>query len=151
MNTSPKNQLLTALAALEQSRKPSPAASRRQFTRYDVRGDAELIAPDRNQINIEPIIVMLRDVSRGGIGFVADSPVPSDSIWRIQFQQNGYDVADMNIVVRFSKLVASDIYLCGAQICVRSGIMCLLGIDAAQMRRDESGSDSADFVGPDQV
>lgn len=151
MRTQSREQLLSALDALQAARREPEGATRRQFVRYEVRGDAELAPPDRQSMARGSSVIMLRDLSRGGVGFVSDVPLDKGSFWRVQFHQSGYDVADMNVVIRFCKPVSGDAYLCGAQICVRSGVMCLLGVDPMAMRKDELDTDPADFVAPDQA
>jgi hypothetical protein len=153
MNPSRPQSLLDELTKLENLRNPQSQAKRRQFQRYVVRGDAELVNMDRVEINEPHIHVMLRDISRCGMGFLTDSEIEVGSTWRLRLMQRRYVIADAPVVVRHRRAVNS-VYLVGAQICCDNGLLFLMGVDPVAVREGDSPtvtSASAAFLAPDDV
>ncbi len=125
-------QLLAALAKAESLRDSSgPGAGRRQYQRFVIRGEAELYPMDGNRLDKTPVPVVLRDVGRGGVGFVVQNPLPSHSNWRICFVDHGHVINHQAIVVRYAQEMSQGVFLTGAQFCAETGLLCLLGVDPA--------------------
>ncbi len=146
------------LDRLESMRQTSPeVVSQRLFNRYVVRGDAELWPITRTQINHEPIEIKLRDVARGGVGFVADRPLRQGSTWELNLLHSGLVTATQPIVVRYCQEVGQELFLVGAQFIASSGLLAAMGVDPATLRSDEvqkqsdSGDDEEQFLSPSEV
>ncbi|MCE9591080.1 MAG: hypothetical protein K8S99_11205 [Planctomycetes bacterium] len=126
--TSP-HRLLEELIRLEAIRDPKCGESKRAYSRFVVRGDAELTSVERSRLDIAPLPILLRDIGRGGLGFVSQKPLEAGSVWRVGFLQNGYVLAQQALIVRHCKMVRADLYLIGSQFCIETGLMCLLGVN----------------------
>lgn len=140
--------LLAELNRLEALRDPGRhGAHPRQFKRFVVRGEAELHPMSRSRLDRSPIEIKLRDVGRGGCGFITQQPIQAGSNWRIAFLQHGYVIGEQAIVVRHCRPVSEGLYLVGAQFVMDTGLMCTLGIDPGAIH-DEDTVD-ATLAGPD--
>jgi hypothetical protein len=155
MSTMPRDSILKQLDRLEELRDPnSPAAKQRLFHRYVARGDAELRPMSRSQIDHKPVTVKVRDVSRGGIGFLAEQPLPENSTWELVMLENSYATASQPIVIRHCQPVADQLYLVGGQFIAATALMISLGIAPSRLRDDESRGASSDidsFLPPSEV
>ena len=129
MVRSDPNELLEELTRLEKLRSGDGKSRRRRHPRFVVRGQAELLQADCLSPNDQPPSVMLRDMGRGGLGFIADSDIPADSLWELRFIQRAYRVGETNIVVRHCEQVNDNVYLVGCQVCIGNGLIYLLGVD----------------------
>lgn len=146
--------LLQTLNKLESLRDPTVSKQLRQYSRFVVRGDAELTPMERSSLDQRPVLVMLRDLSRGGVGFVSQQPLPKCSLWRVGFLYQGQVVSQQPMIIRHSNCVDASVYLVGGQFCVETGVMILQGIDHAQIRdgdQPNTGPASTNFVGPGEV
>lgn len=152
MTVSNPHRLLEELVRLESLRISNTSSTKRVYSRFVIRGEAEIIPMDRNGPIGEPISILLRDVGRGGLGFVSSRPLDASSTWRVGFLQNGYVFATQAIIVRHCKMVRPDLYLVGAQFCIESGLLCLLGVDPAEIEDgDRPVSDHARYIPPAEV
>lgn len=130
------HDLLNALNELEDLR-IEEALSRRGFQRFVVRGDAQLLPMDRNHLDPSPVEVQLRDISRGGIGFISTTEVDVNTSWRVVFYHHGFPVGEQGVVVRHCRQVDTQLYLMGGQFVLNSGILSILGIDPSQIDEDD--------------
>lgn len=155
MSTIPRDSILKQLNRLEELRDPnSPAAKQRLFRRYVARGDAELRPMSHSQIEHKPVAVKVRDVSRGGIGFLVEQALPENSTWELVMLESGYATATQPIVIRHCQSVAEQLYLVGGQFIAGTALMLSLGVDPSCLRDDESRGASADidsFLPPSEV
>lgn len=136
-------KLLAELNRLEGLRDPCRSGCHnRQFRRFVVRGDAELHPMSRSRLDRAPIEVTLRDVARGGCGFVCQQPLPAGSSWRVCFLRRGYVVGEQAIVVRHCRRICGSVYLVGAQFVIDTGLLTQLGIDPGVIK-DEDSDDGA--------
>jgi len=149
--TEPKN-LIDVLHRLDQWRQATEFECKRRFTRYDVRGEARLESLDDYDVT-PPQRVKLRDIGRGGVGFLTDQDLEPFSTWRLRFEANGHPFASQPISVCFCRVVQDDLYLVGAQFIVEPYIMTLLGVPPAKLLEDEQpdrcGDLTRDFVSPE--
>jgi len=141
------NDLLEDLAVLEGLREPSPGAPRRQFRRFMVRADAELHPMDGARLDMAPIQVRLRDVSRGGVGFISAIPLEQGSAWRIQFLERGYPIDTMGLLIRHCRQVCPDVYLGGGQFCAQTGLLIRLGLNPLALDDDQDAEQDS-FLSP---
>jgi len=132
-------ELLQELQRLEELRDPAVTQSKRKFDRYVVRVDAELLHMDRSIPEQVPVPVMLRDLGRGGVGFVSPIPLEVDSTWHLAFLKDGYVVGRQGLVIRHCRPIRDAAFLVGGQFCIDSGLMTLLGVHPTAIR---DGSDS---------
>lgn len=142
--------LLEELKRLEKLRVPKRSTQRR-FQRFRVRADAELHPMDASQYDRTPLEIKLRDIGRGGIGFVCETPLAIGSVWRIDFMQRGYVIGRQAMIVRYCCDVRDGLYLIGAQFCIDTGLLMLLGIDAGTISDEEASHPADDFLSPNEV
>ena len=129
MACSDPKDLLAELSRLERTRSDVTGASRRRHRRFTVRAYAELSETDRSFSNEPPATVMLRDMGRGGLGFVTDRPVEVGSLRQLRIVQHGYCVGEADIVARHCGKVTDHAYVVGCQVCLGNGLMYLMGVD----------------------
>lgn len=147
-------ELLRELEELEQLRSQDAARGKRNYERFVIRGDARLLPMEDHGDADAGIRVLLRDLGRGGLGFITSGAVPSASLWRIEFLQHDYVVATASLHVRHCREVSEGVHLCGGMFVADSGVMCQLGVEPASIR---GGADIADlaqaggFVTPQDV
>ncbi|MCX5662113.1 MAG: hypothetical protein NTW19_20750 [Planctomycetota bacterium] len=154
MDSSGPQQLLAELAKLESLRNPQSEQKLRAYRRFVLRGDAELSDMERGPSNSGPIQVLLRDIGRGGVGFICPQPLELNSTWRIAFLHRGYAVGHQGIVIRHCREVQAGVYLIGTQFCIETGMMCLLGIDPAAIRdgdKPAKSNEPALYLAPGEV
>jgi len=146
------HRLLEELVRLESLRVSNTSSSNRVYSRFGVRGEAEITPMDRNGPMGEPISILLRDVGRGGLGFVSSRSLEACSTWRVGLLQNGYVFATHGIIIRHCKMIRPDLYLVGAQFCIETGLLCLLGVHPAEIEDgDRPTSDHAQYIPPAEV
>lgn len=122
--------LLAELNRLETLRNPGKAGDQqRQFNRFVVRGDAELHPMSRSRLDRSPIEIKIRDVGRGGLGFICHERVEPGSNWRVHFLQHGYVVGQQALIVRHCRPVSEGLYLVGSQFVADTGLLTTLGVD----------------------
>lgn len=155
--------LLKELTRLETLRDPQFAKSNRQFERFVVRSDAELHPMDRSRRVQAPVPILLRDLSRGGIGFVCSEPLSVDSTWHVSFNKDGYIIGSQALIIRHCRLIKETTYLVGAQFCVSSGLLAQLGVRASALRdsdqmvtrdtpaQEDPFDDQDNFLSPDDL
>lgn len=132
-------RLLDVLGQLEKGREatsPNSGIGQRKFTRFVVRGEAELRAMDRIDTDAGSVQVLLRDIGRGGVGFVSQEKLATNSIWRLCFYQHGYMIGHQAVIVKHSREIEPGVYLAGGQFCIESGLLALLGVDPAIVRNN---------------
>jgi hypothetical protein len=136
-------QLLDELNHLESLRDPSKTGNR-QFKRFSIRGEAEMHPISRSRLDSTPIQIHLRDISRGGIGFVCQSCPDTNSSWRVCFLLHGYVVGGQATIIRHARPLGDGIFLVGGQFVLDSGLLSLLGVDPADIH---DGDDIQDLGG----
>ena len=150
------DSLLSRLNELEALRDPMRSmAAKRQFERFVLRGEAELQPMGRSRLHQGAVTIQMRDLSRGGMGFVCPQPLPLQSQWRVCFFQRGYLVGQQAMVVCHCTSVDSSLYLVGGNFVIDDGLMVLLGIDPAELMGDgasvEPDDDAGSFLPPADV
>ncbi len=154
MASSEAQTLLEELGKLEDLRNPARCEGKRQFQRFVVRADAELTRMDRSNLEELPISILLRDLGRGGIGFVCSHAIEADSLWRVSFLQHGFAIAHMGMVVRHCRTVNDGIFLIGSQFCSDSGLLYQLGVNPQMVGEGDKPTalgDEATFLAPSEV
>ena len=144
--------VLHELAELERSRHSLvPGQCQRQFDRHVIRGEAVLTPVEDRSKEGFMVEAHLRDVSRGGIGFVCRELLEAGSRWRIEFRQHGHAIAEQTIVVRHCREVRSNLYLCGSQFIASAGLLTLLGVPAADLLAESESNEPDAFLSPGDV
>lgn len=153
----PEN-LLAELSRLETLRDSAACeVDSRQFRRFVVRGDAELHPMSRARLDRAPLDITLRDIGRGGFGFVCQQAMPAGSNWRVCFLRHGYVVGEQAIMVRHCRPVSEGVYLIGAQFVIDTGLLTLLGIDPGAIHDEDTvdtlhnDDDAVNFLPPGEV
>ena len=153
MSSGAASNLLDELSRLESLRDPE-RQGQRQFRRFAVRGDAELYPIDVARTDRQPVDIKLRDIGRGGIGFVCEQPLEVGSNWRCAFLNRGQVISQQAMIVRHCREVQAGLYLIGAQFCLDLGVMVSLGLSPNDVVAGDSGEDGPDdnaFVSPTDV
>jgi hypothetical protein len=154
MQSSGPIRVLDVLSRLEQVCGGKQDYRRRRHARHVVRGEAILLQLDRTSSDEPPITVMLRDVGRGGVGFIAQRSVAVGSLKRLRLLQRDYGIGEVDVMIQHCALVEDPVYLIGCEVCFNNGQMLLLGVDPATISTDdqaEPGRDAASFLAPDEV
>ncbi len=154
MTVAEPRDLVELLQRMEFWRQEPPVERQRAFRRFSIRGDASLEPIDTDMVS-GPIGAMLRDISRGGAGFVCEQFLHVGSTWRMTFKKDGFRIGSQPIVVRFCRLVQDGLYLVGAQFTTEPYLIHALGVPTHELASDindlESGGDANPFVSPQDV
>ncbi|MFW6033272.1 MAG: PilZ domain-containing protein [Phycisphaeraceae bacterium] len=141
--------LLGELQEIENAQEPA-RQGQRCFRRFHVRGTAEMRPIDTCRLDRSPVEVQLRDVSRGGVGFVSAQTLPVGSTWRICFLYRGYIIGHQPVLVRHCRRMEGGAYLVGGQFCLDTVMFPVLGIDPGEVEEgDHRSDDMASFVPPE--
>lgn len=156
MASNDPRQLVAALAKAEALRDTSQHKSgNRHYHRFVVRGDAELHPMDSDRLDRAPITAMLRDIGRGGVGFVVQQPLPPNSTWRMSFLNHGHVIGQQAIIIRHCRPFLDRVYLVGAQFCIETGLLCLLGVEPGAIAAGDQAGREHDgpvaFLAPGEV
>ncbi|MCC6680084.1 MAG: PilZ domain-containing protein [Phycisphaeraceae bacterium] len=148
--------LLKRLHGIEQAREvPNDENHPRMFRRFVVRGDALLHPMNRSRLDATPVDVKLRDISRNGIGFICNQPLPINSCWRIELQLAGYAIGSQALVVRHVREVGDGMFLCGANFVIDTALLALLGVEPSLLEEPEDAGQpnvpDDHFVAPGEV
>jgi PilZ domain len=153
MAISDPRTLLAALSKLESIRDPSAGKNLRQYVRFVVRGEAELQPLERDRLDQRPVSALMRDLSRGGLGFVCQEELPVGSLWRAGFMHQDHVVTQQAMIIRHGRRVQENLFLYGGQFVLDTATMVLQGIEPSKIRdgdqtqRNEPNS----FVSPSEV
>lgn len=159
MSMTEPRDLMDVLARLDHSRQEPATHTMRRYKRYSIRGEARLESLDPTCVD-PSITVLLRDVSRAGLGFLVDQFLEPCSMWRVQFRTREFVVGSVAIIVRYCRAVQSDLYLCGGQVVIEPYLLNMLGVEADQARSEElcrfdehdvTAFESGEFVSPDDL
>jgi hypothetical protein len=154
MTTARPCDLLDLLNDMESWRQDPEVERNRAYRRFPVRGDATLESLDASRLVRLPITVMLRDISRGGTGFICDRALTPGSVWRVGFNHKGFQIGSQPIVIRFCREVQDGLYLIGGQFVIEPAVMIMLGVNEEQLGhdvRDREEPADTDFLDPDDM
>jgi hypothetical protein len=152
MSQDQPTKLLKELEKLESLRQETSSHRRREDRRFVVRGDAKVVVLDYLSNEDVPSEVMLRDISRCGVSFLADRPIEVGAICRIRFIQQNYGVGETNVIIRCTREIEKHVHIIGCQICIKSGLMYLAGVDPPNIDGTNIDIDSTDsFVAPEDI
>ncbi len=138
--------ILAELDRLEFLRNASPnPGPNRRFERYSVRGTAILQPVCKQGLYDCNLEVQLRDVSRGGVGFLATELMVPFGFWQMSFIRDDLKIGEQEIIVRHCQQVSDGLYLAGAEFVVSSGLLNQIGVPATTVLSDISeGRDHED-------
>ncbi|MEO0965725.1 MAG: PilZ domain-containing protein [Planctomycetota bacterium] len=143
--------VIQEIEKLESLQQTNPNEASRRFVRFIIRGDAELRPAGPNRSDTEPLKISLRDVSRGGLGFLAERPIEVGTFWRCGFGDDGLSVGEMSCIVRRCRPVGPNLFLVGADIVVPIGLLMSLGVSPGCLEglyRDRPADSSPGFCEP---
>lgn len=156
MTISEPKELISLLSQMEYWRQDPVQERQRAFRRFTVRGDATIEPVEQSNIErncVKP--VMLRDISRGGVGFVVEQFIDPGTVWRIAFYEHNHRMGSQVLIVRYCRLVQEGLYLVGAQFVIEPYLMVALGLNDQQLHEDirdrTRPEDTAEFVAPDDM
>lgn len=155
MSHSEARAILAKIDGLETARQPNNTTGSRLYERFALRHEAKLYTMAKGEANQPPSEIVLHDVSRDGVSFFCQDKVVLRSTWRVGFLHQGYPIAQQPIIVRHCRQVGPDLFLAGAQFCIETGLLCLLGVAESNVfAGDWPSSDDVDpgaFVPPSEV
>jgi hypothetical protein len=151
MTVAEPRDLVELLQRMEYWRQEPTVEKQRAFRRFSVRGHAALEPIDTDMVS-GPVTVMLRDISRGGAGFVCEEFLDVASTWRMTFKKEGFRIGSQPIVVRFCRLIQDGLYLVGSQFTAEPYIIHALGVPSHELANDVNdvthGNSANTFVSP---
>lgn len=154
MSMAEPRDLMDVLARLEQASPDHDDPGKRRFKRYSVRHDAKLEAMSEDSYE-EPLTVLLRDISRGGAGFLVDRFLEPSTFWRLRFMAHGHVAGSQPIVLRFCRMVQENLFLAGGQFVLEPYIMHELGVSDTDLQREDvqayTDEDVSRFLAPDDL
>jgi hypothetical protein len=154
MSIAEPRDLMAVLKRLEQQRHVSAdVESQRRFRRFNVRADGLLEAVDMS--GDKPFPVMLRDISRGGVGFLSDRFLEPTSMWRIRLVHRGMIMGGQPLLVRYCRLIQSDLYIVGGQFVAEPSLLSAAGVSDEDIKASEpwcryDRMDVSEFVPPEE-
>lgn len=152
--TAEPKELMNALELLDRARQDPSIEKQRRFKRFAIRGDARLEPMDENALD-EPMTVLLRDISRGGVGFLCDRSLEPQTSWRLRFENRGNIVGAQPVIIRFSRLIQRNLYIAGGQFVLEPYLLSLAGVPESQLKQEEMARhddhDTSDFLSPDTL
>ena len=127
----------------------------RRYERYEVRCEAELQVMDDDHADHTPIKVAVHEISRGGVAVICQRHLVLHSTWRLCFLHDGHVISQQPVIVRHCMKFDEDWFFVGAQFCIETGLMCLLGVSSTDIfSGDMPGQDDTDpeaFMAPGEV
>ncbi|HEB60924.1 MAG TPA: hypothetical protein ENJ06_03770 [Phycisphaeraceae bacterium] len=144
MSVERAKQLLDALAKIEQWRSKPAAMRKRRFTRFGVRSTAilnEAVACSRGSTS-NATTVQLRDVSRGGAGFLHDTPMRVDSAYRLTLAQDDLVIQTIPLFIRYCQQVEDSAYLIGGEFGAEASMLMSLGVSPRDISAFDVPEDS---------
>lgn len=155
MTTQKQQDLQAALKRLDAARHAPEGQPQRRFQRFSVRSIARLWPGHADSNPAPPNEVQVRDISRGGIGFLASEPLPLGRFWQLQMLDSGVTIATVPAYCRHCHKIMEGAYLIGAEFGVPANILLSLGVTADEIAHaDEAEAHNnltGDFVSPDRV
>ena len=108
---------------------------------------------NRSRLDATPMEVKLRDVGRGGVGFICSEPLAIDSPWRLALMNQGYKVGEQALIVRHCRKINNQLYLVGGQFVIETGMLVMLGVNPGALanQTDSDPDDAATFLPPADV
>ncbi|MEM1211412.1 MAG: hypothetical protein AAGI68_03855 [Planctomycetota bacterium] len=151
------DEILARLHQIEGQAHASDMQTRRSFLRHTVRGEARLF-PVSRMITEESIQdIQLRDVGRGGIGFLCQHPLPLNSLYRIDLLNQGYTLSSVEVLIRHVMPLSDGLYRIGATFVIQSSLMLELGVPKDALDADiineasPEALESDEFLPPGEV
>ena len=112
--TNMSNSLVDTKEMLDQNR-PDPAVeNKRKYKRFSISGDARIMPSDDNSTE-ETTLILLRDISRGGIGFFCDRILDPGVLYRIQLQVSDRSIGSQPAMICYCLQVQENLYSIGAE------------------------------------
>lgn len=156
MPDSPKD-ILSRLDTLERHVRAKDTQTRRSFQRHSVRGEARLFPVSRfvTQDSVEDI--QLRDIGRGGIGFLCRHALPLNALYRVDLLNQGYTLSSVEVLIRHVTPLSDGLYRIGATFIIQSSLLLELGVSKDALERDIVSESSPneiagdDFLPPAEV
>lgn len=144
------NDILARLDDLEGNANADDLQARRSFKRHTVRGDARLYPVSRllTEDSIEDI--QLRDIGRGGIGFLCKHPLPINSLYRVDLLNQGYTLSSLEVLIRHITPLSDGLYRIGATFVIQSSLLLELGVQKDALESDIVPEGSADAFDEDE-
>lgn len=151
MSLSKPERLLSKLEELEGLRSDQRSGTRRRFARHVARGEAAVCELHVPCSGTGTIMVAVRDLALGGVGFVTNVRFDPESLWRMNFLLHHHPVASAVITVRHCRSVEDELFLVGAQVLLDPGIMLTMGVDHSAIGMSLSSAESSDFLPPSEI
>ncbi|MEM6393127.1 MAG: PilZ domain-containing protein [Planctomycetota bacterium] len=151
------DEILARLDHLEGQTQADDMQTRRSFRRHPIRAEARLHPVNRLVTEDAVEDIQLRDVGRGGIGFLCKHPLPLNSLYRVDLLNQGYTLSSLEVLVRHVHALSDGLYRIGATFVIQSSLLLELGVSRDSLEGDivHEGSqdeiDGDDFLPPCEV
>lgn len=151
------HDILARLSRIENRVNADDAQARRSFRRHSVRGEARLHPVNRRVTEDAVEDIQLRDVGRGGIGFLCKHPLPLNALYRVDLLNQGYTLSSVEVLVRHVTPLGDGLYRIGATFVIQSSLLLELGVSKDALDDDivvEGTCDAFegdDFLPPSEV
>ncbi len=159
MSVERAKQLVDALTEIEKWRTKPASVRKRRFTRFGIRGSGMLVEVSINANTERPHTtpVQLRDVSRGGVGFLLDRPLRVDCPYRLLFIEQELVIKSLPLFIRYCQQLEKNAYLLGGEFGAEAALLAALGVPIRDIATNDVPEDSlgaaasGDFVDPDEM
>ena len=136
MSIAEPRDLIEVLSRLESWRREQEGPEQQTFRRFTIRADASLEPLNAIRTARPPLVVMLRDISCIGVGFLSGEHLERNSFWRLRFYSQNHRVGSQPICVRYCRMVQDGLYLVGGQFVIEPSMMTAVGVDPHQLTAD---------------
>ncbi|MCK4872738.1 MAG: hypothetical protein KAS72_08450 [Phycisphaerales bacterium] len=159
MSVERAQHLLETLGHIEKWRAKPASIRKRRFTRFGVRGSAILTSPAgcEHEQSTTSVTIQLRDVGRGGTGFLSDRPLRVDSPWRLTLLDEELVTHSIPFFVRYCQHVEEGAYLVGGEFGIEACVLLALGVSGRNITAHDVPEDSlhqsvsGEFENPDEL
>ena len=125
---------------------------KRAYARFDIRGNGILIPLKASRVSEPALDVQLNNISHGGVCFESTLYLEPGSVWRLSFEQHGFQIGSQPIVVRHSRLTNSRLYQSGCQFVIEPALLMLLGVEPNEIHgQTEEEDHDAEFLAPEDL
>ncbi|MEM6551882.1 MAG: hypothetical protein AAF750_07120 [Planctomycetota bacterium] len=151
------DDILARLDHIEGQAHADDMQARRSFRRHTVRGEARLHPVTRLVTEDAVEDIQLRDIGRGGIGFLCKHPLPINALYRVDLLNQGYTLSSLEVLVRHVTALSDGLYRIGATFVIQSALLLELGVPKDSLESDivteaqQEALDSDDFLPPSEV
>lgn len=155
MPTGEPRNLVEVLGRLRDDIPEELHPEKRRFVRYSMRQSALLEPLNPLDSRRDPLIVNIREMSLGGVGFISHEVIPVDTHWRFRFIDEKLFTGSQPAYICYCGKVQDGLYQVGAQFTIEPNMLRILGVPAEAFLQERylqpEGTDYSDFVSPEEL